>query len=395
MDQDDFQITVEVSDPKVKDGMQKYTTYSVRGMDRSGQFDVPRRYNDFHLVRSVLISKWPGCYIPPLPPKKALGNLDQEFIDDRMKHLEDFVKKIAQTKYLWYSEEFQIFIKQNGDIEKLLQQVPKITNDEIINKYQETFADLSGKEINTLVVQKIQEFNNFLKKVTPMVENFKQIAKNISDARLNHQKQIQVLLNNFFPQYEQNIIQEYTDQKEKLIITNLQNDEIAKQALDAYVSNLFNYQSQLLERNEFKVLYEEIRLESKQLKAFRETFDQREKYELQKVQAEQKQKELQIQLQEVLAGKTSLMNIFNKKPKEEIIAKLQAQIEQCNKDIENIQFICDILTVLLGYIEIDRFKVEKQTVYYTMIKKIIQFEIELNQTSLDFWEKVSQNYQLL
>lgn len=61
-----------MSDPKIKDGISKYTIYTVRGMDKNGQFDVVRRYNDFHLIRTTLISKWPGCYVPPLPQKKAI-----------------------------------------------------------------------------------------------------------------------------------------------------------------------------------------------------------------------------------------------------------------------------------------------------------------------------------
>lgn len=51
------------------------------------------------------------------------------------------------------------------------------------------------------------------------------------------------------------------------------------------------------------------------------------------------------------------MKIFSTTKKEDKIAKLQVEIDSTTKDIENMQFICDILTVLLGYIEIDRFKV--------------------------------------
>lgn len=31
-----------------------------------------RRFSDFRLIRQFLITKWPGCYIPPLPPRKAI-----------------------------------------------------------------------------------------------------------------------------------------------------------------------------------------------------------------------------------------------------------------------------------------------------------------------------------
>ena len=37
-----------------------------------GDFETKRRYSDFDKVRALLVLKWPGCYIPPLPPKKTI-----------------------------------------------------------------------------------------------------------------------------------------------------------------------------------------------------------------------------------------------------------------------------------------------------------------------------------
>lgn len=59
----------------------------------------------------------------------------------------------------------------------------------------------------------------------------------------------------------------------------------------------------------------------------------------------------------MVAGKTSLKNFFGKAKKEDIILKLQQQHDATKKEIEDIQLICDILAVLLGYLEIDKFKV--------------------------------------
>lgn len=57
-----------VCDPITKDaGLSKHTIYNVKGMDNFGQFDIYRRYNDFHALRDYLVIKWPGCYIPPIP----------------------------------------------------------------------------------------------------------------------------------------------------------------------------------------------------------------------------------------------------------------------------------------------------------------------------------------
>lgn len=76
---DDPAIEIAVTDPMIKDaGLSKHTIYNVKGMDRIGQFDTYRRYNDFLALREYLLTKWPGCYIPPIPGKEfGSGNDDQ------------------------------------------------------------------------------------------------------------------------------------------------------------------------------------------------------------------------------------------------------------------------------------------------------------------------------
>lgn len=72
MDQRNDAIFVEVVDPTVKEGVQSYILYTVRGADKRGNFEVLRRYKDFAALRASLVARWPGCNIPPLPPKKAV-----------------------------------------------------------------------------------------------------------------------------------------------------------------------------------------------------------------------------------------------------------------------------------------------------------------------------------
>ena len=61
-----------MTDPIVKDGVQKYILYTVRGVDRKGSFEVLRRFSDFVSIRTALVSRWPGIYVPPVPSKKAI-----------------------------------------------------------------------------------------------------------------------------------------------------------------------------------------------------------------------------------------------------------------------------------------------------------------------------------
>ncbi len=70
-------IYVEIRDYQMKvSGVAKFVKYSIRGKDRNGMFEIPRRYNEFLALRNLLVARWPGYYIPPIPPKKVLGNLE-------------------------------------------------------------------------------------------------------------------------------------------------------------------------------------------------------------------------------------------------------------------------------------------------------------------------------
>lgn len=69
-----------------------YVTYEVLGYDMKGTFQVRKRYSDFYMLRDALRERWPGYYIPAIPPKKAIGNMEKDFIKARLQHLDNFVK---------------------------------------------------------------------------------------------------------------------------------------------------------------------------------------------------------------------------------------------------------------------------------------------------------------
>lgn len=50
----------------------KHVTYSIKGEDRSGVFEIERRYSDFFALREYFVHRWPGVFIPPVPPKKII-----------------------------------------------------------------------------------------------------------------------------------------------------------------------------------------------------------------------------------------------------------------------------------------------------------------------------------
>ena len=58
----------------------KYVTYQIEGDDKNGPFEIRRRYSEFGDLYNLLLTNWPGCFIPPIPSKKNTGNLNPKFI---------------------------------------------------------------------------------------------------------------------------------------------------------------------------------------------------------------------------------------------------------------------------------------------------------------------------
>jgi sorting nexin-1/2 len=66
-------IKIKISEPLMKDTtFKKHIRYPISGYDASGFFENQRRYKEFNLLRNILVSQWPGCYVPMIPPKKII-----------------------------------------------------------------------------------------------------------------------------------------------------------------------------------------------------------------------------------------------------------------------------------------------------------------------------------
>ena len=114
-----------------------YITYEVSGYDMKGNFTIRKRYSDFYLLRTALREKWPGYYIPAIPPKKALGNMDVDFIKARLSFLDNFVKQLGQYSFLVESFEFSCFVRNSGDeLQEQYNALIKDTPQELMEKYR-------------------------------------------------------------------------------------------------------------------------------------------------------------------------------------------------------------------------------------------------------------------
>lgn len=61
--------------------------------------------------------------------------MGDNIIQERSFILDRFLKQVKYDKFLFNSEEMTNFLRPNGDCEKILQLMPKVTTDLILDRY--------------------------------------------------------------------------------------------------------------------------------------------------------------------------------------------------------------------------------------------------------------------
>ena len=131
--------------------MKSYVVYTVKvkGINEL----IFRRYSDFFSLREKLTERWPGVFIPNIPPKKTVvkftslkiyiqGNLDAKVIDSRVKLLNKFCLKLSKFQVMFSSEEMKVFFSPNIlDMKKVLDSLPNQSYEDLYLKYKRAFPD--------------------------------------------------------------------------------------------------------------------------------------------------------------------------------------------------------------------------------------------------------------
>ena len=84
---------------------------------------------------------------------------------------------------------------------------------------------------------------------------------------------------------------------------------------------------------------------------------------------QKKQQKISIGLQKALVtGKTGMLQ---KKSKEEVVSEKEVQLELITKELESIDQLVNMITMIVGQYEIPRFKFEKMNNYYSALKTAV------------------------
>ena len=65
--------------------------------------------------------------MPAIPEKQLIGDKEEGFVEARRQLLERFIREFSKYEFIIESKEFKIFSRQAGEVNELLEKMPKQT----------------------------------------------------------------------------------------------------------------------------------------------------------------------------------------------------------------------------------------------------------------------------
>ena len=365
-----------VCDPVlIKDGVTPYTSYTLKGSKLPETLN--RRYRDFDALRKKLVERWPGVFIPNIPHKKTIGSTDKGTVELRIEQINRFLKKLSNIHYLFNSDEMELFLQNSSNIPKILDNIKEESYQDKLKKYCQVFTDYD-ENFDTIAGKTDQE--NFSKQLSIIYQNlraFKNFIQGEKERYSAFQKQYMAILN-LLSFYEKDVIKNLIGENDdKLVLFNPQNIDISKNISTAE-ENLINPYDRLFDSFTEDFLDAEAMQEALEgLKNLRETYNKLTK----------NLTSVNVQLNDLQAGKTNVKNLLSFKNKEDNSNKLMIEKEKLEKDIDNLGQIIKIATFNMQ-IQIKNFKSISLENYYKELR-LIQEDTERNAKIIDtLWDSV-------
>ncbi|MCQ2817506.1 MAG: hypothetical protein MJ252_09605 [archaeon] len=354
-----------------------YTVYNLRGKFSEKEFN--RRYNDFFTLRETLTKRWPGIYIPGIPPKKLFGKNDRTTINLRNRTLNKFCGKIANIHYFEESEELKIFLNPNladTEVSRTLSNLPNYNYQNILNNYEKYFSNYaqSQGEFNDNIYQ---QFNSYLDSWLKLIKSYKDKMYSFAEERAGYTHNSKDVLDSL-EDYEKKTLVEYVNgNTQYLIFFNLLHSKLTEKKI-SYSRNMINT---------FAIFYEWMEEKELDLTAMLNCLSSyaglKRKY--QKLNAEIISK--QNKRSELEQGKKSIFEKVLGKSSSDLIQKNANELTELLNEAQILEKICTIIEQKFS-VEIYPFVDDLKASFYEMIQKFNEAQKNNAVVNKELWEQV-------
>lgn len=380
---EEAELPMYVSDPILnKDGLTSFTSYSLQGTKIPEK--LTRRYKDFDSLRTKLVERWPGVYIPNIPHKKKVGAKEKEFVDLRIEMINRFCCKLANIDYLFKAEETELFLQNVNDVTKSLNSLSQQSYEDLLKKYSMTFSNYDENFDTQQGKANQARFLQIIKAAYPRIRAFRDLVKASKD-NFKQTQDTNTLIINMFSLYEKETMKDYCGNDEgKLVFFNMKNMDLC-QSISKVQENVVNPYDKLYDSMTEDMLDTEAMIEAfTTLNALQDTLDKITK----------NLNSTTTQLTELQAGKSNLKSVFSFKSKEQNISKLTEEKEKLEKDMENLTQIIKIATYNMEN-EMNGFKVKSLDVYYDELDKLESVYNANSKLYDDLWDTVIRDQNIM
>ena len=331
---------------------------------------------DFDALRRKFVERWPGVFIPNIPHKKTVGSTDKGIVDLRIEQINRFLKKLSSIDYLYNSDEMELFLQNSDNIPKTLDNIKEDSYQEILKKYSQVFTDYDDN-FDTIVGKNEQdEFYKQLNAMYPKLRAFRAFILGEKERFNLFQKNSNILMN-MLCIYERDVVKVcVNDDENKLVFFNQKND---------FNNIISNAQKKVI--NPYDKLYDSFTEDYLDTEAMIEALESLKNLQEIYNKLTKNLTSINVQLNDLQAGKTNVKSLLSFKNKEELISKLMLDKEKLEKDIDNLGLIIKIATFNMQN-QIKNFKVICLENYYKELR-LIERDTEYDAKIFDdLWENV-------
>ena len=359
---------------KVDKTVGSYIAYTMDGTDVTEQ--LTRRYSDFFALYEKLVQRWPGIYVPRIPPKKITGNQDPSVIKTRMRLLNRFCLNLSNIEYLYKAEETNIFRNNVPDVANAINKLPELNYSDMLARMREAFPEFNENYDIIVGKSKISEFDAFLKKCQKNIEEFQNSVNLASEKREIEKKQYLEMIHGF-SNYEKDNMISYADGNEaQLIFYNPSYSSLSEKVLKLKQEMINPFIA-------FKNWLEEETLDVEAMQIAIRQINQL-------LEDEDKLKEKLATLEEdIKKGQAGQVNFFKGlfKKKEDIVAEAEKDKENTEQKIKDLEVIIKIVGDNMEN-QIEVFKNDKTQNYYKYLKMFAILQRESNKVVRELWTLV-------